>query len=74
MFKRIPHQLAIHRVSRLLLGAILCLALGASIHVALGGQPPAVALAAIAAAEAAVAFLHQVIGPDAASPDERPRR
>jgi hypothetical protein len=65
VFKRMPPLPRIRRALFLLLGGILGTTVGTSIYVAVGGQPPAAALAGLAAAEAAIAFLHQVIGPDA---------
>jgi hypothetical protein len=65
--KRMPPLPTARRALFLLLGAILGATVGASIYAAVGGQPPAAAFAGLAAAEAAVSFLHQVIGPDRGS-------
>jgi hypothetical protein len=67
--KRMPPLPTARRALFLLLGAILGATVGASIYVAVGGQPPAAALAGLAAAEAAVSFLHQVIGHQVIGPD-----
>jgi hypothetical protein len=69
-----PALPTVRRALLLLLGAILGVTVGASIYVAVGGQPPAAALAGLAAAEAAISFLHEVIGPDQSVADDKSRR